>query len=52
MYVYYGQEADYEFIEQQGVKVEGNIVLARYGASFRANIVTRLLFKLLGSITY
>lgn len=39
VYVYYGRESDYEYLESKRINVSGKIVLARYGASFRANIV-------------
>jgi hypothetical protein len=39
VYAHYGQMEDFEFLESQGIDVSGKIVLARYGASFRANIV-------------
>lgn len=39
VYVYYGQQEDYDHLESVGIDVTGMIVLARYGASFRGNIV-------------
>ncbi|XP_046454638.1 glutamate carboxypeptidase 2-like [Daphnia pulex] len=39
VYAHYGQMEDFEYLESVGVNVSGKIVLARYGASFRANIV-------------
>ena len=40
MYVYYGRDVDYEVLEDAGIDVKGKIVLARYGAIFRGNIVS------------
>ncbi|CAG0885869.1 unnamed protein product [Darwinula stevensoni] len=39
VYVGYGRKDDFEFLLSEGISVKGNIVLARYGKSFRANIV-------------
>lgn len=39
VYVYYGREEDFDFVAASGVDISGKIVLARYGAIFRSNIV-------------
>jgi N-acetylated-alpha-linked acidic dipeptidase len=39
VYVYYGREEDYAELTEAGIDVAGKIILARYGAVFRANIV-------------
>lgn len=39
VYVHYGQHEDYDYLSSVGIDVTGKIVLARYGASFRGNIV-------------
>ncbi|CAG0891741.1 unnamed protein product [Darwinula stevensoni] len=39
VYVGYGRREDFEFLVAEGISVKGSIVLARYGKSFRANIV-------------
>lgn len=39
VYVHYGQESDYEYLARENIDVTGYIVLARYGKSFRGNIV-------------
>jgi hypothetical protein len=44
VYVYFGQESHYDYLESQGINVSGKIVLARYGATFRANIVMQKIF--------
>lgn len=44
MYVYYGQQSDYDYLESVGINVSGKIVMARYGKLFRANIVIILPF--------
>lgn len=44
VYVYYGRQSDYDYLAQQGINVSGHIVLARYGATFRGNIVTQFSF--------
>ncbi|KAF2349679.1 Transferrin receptor-like dimerization domain [Trinorchestia longiramus] len=38
VYVHYGRETDFEYLNSTGVTIEGRIVLARYGQIFRANI--------------
>ena len=42
MYAFFGREEDYTELTKAGIDVKGKIVLARYGAIFRGNIVTRL----------
>jgi len=39
VYVYYGRPEDFDYLESAGINVTNQIVLARYGASFRGNIV-------------
>lgn len=39
MYVHYGKEAHYRYLEQQGISVSGKIVIGRFGGTFRGNIV-------------
>lgn len=40
VYAHYGSEKDFAYLADTGVNVKGAIVLARYGQSFRANIVS------------
>jgi N-acetylated-alpha-linked acidic dipeptidase len=44
VYAFFGREEDYAELTKAGIDVKGKIVLARYGAIFRGNIVTRLHF--------
>ena len=46
VYVHYGQESDYEYLKNKGIDVTNKIVLARYGLSFRGNIVRILVILL------
>lgn len=39
VYVYYGREDDYKILLEKNIDIKGKIVLARYGAIFRGNIV-------------
>ncbi len=39
VYVHYGQEAHYDYLAGKGIDVANKIVLARYGGTFRGNIV-------------
>ncbi|XP_064116822.1 LOW QUALITY PROTEIN: N-acetylated-alpha-linked acidic dipeptidase 2-like [Macrobrachium nipponense] len=38
VYVNYGREQDFDFLESEGVDMTGKIIIARYGKIFRANI--------------
>lgn len=40
VYVYYGREDDYKILLEKNIDIKGKIVLARYGAIFRGNIVS------------
>ena len=39
VYVHYGLESDFDYVASVGINVTGRIVLARYGLTFRGNIV-------------
>ena len=39
VYVHYGTPNDFDYLESVGIDVSGKIVLARYGSTFRGNIV-------------
>ncbi|CAG0901466.1 unnamed protein product [Darwinula stevensoni] len=39
VYACYGRREDFQYLLSQGISAEGKIVLARYGMSFRGNIV-------------
>ena len=41
IYANYGRKQDFEYLKSLGIDIRGRIVIARYGAIFRGNIVTK-----------
>ena len=41
VYVNYGSYDDYDYLKKLGIEVEGHIAVARYGKSFRGDIIRR-----------
>ncbi len=47
MYANYGRKEDFDYLASKKITVRGNIVIARYGAIFRGNIVYFYIFNLI-----
>ena len=47
VYANYGRKVDFEYLKSQGIDIRNHIVIARYGAIFRGNIVSLLSLTLI-----
>ena len=47
VYANYGRKTDFEYLKSQGIDIRNQIVIARYGAIFRGNIVLSLIIILI-----